>query len=54
VCKLTVFKTKLELLIVSIIFNRLPFYFNKSLRLYNFPAHELTREFGSGLKSGEG
>jgi hypothetical protein len=45
---------KLELLIVSIICKRFPFYFSKSLCLYIFPAHELTREFESGLRSGEG
>jgi hypothetical protein len=45
---------KLKLLIVSIISNRLPFHFSKSLCLYVFSAHELTREFESGLRSGEG
>jgi hypothetical protein len=45
---------KLELLVVSIIFNRLPFHFTKSLRFFFFPACELTREFVSHLRSGEG
>jgi hypothetical protein len=29
-------------------------HFSKSLCLYVFPAHELTREFENGLRSGEG
>jgi hypothetical protein len=45
---------KLEPLIVSIFFNRLQFHFSKSLHLYVFPAHKLTREFESRLRSGEG
>jgi hypothetical protein len=47
-------KCNLQPIIVSIILNRLPFHFSKSLRLYAFPARELTREFESGLRSGEG